>query len=221
MPTEPTMPIETVHLLTVRLRRDGERAVTIRDGPHGTRAIAPVADGGHFTGQRLSGKLITGASGDWATLRPDGSFLIDARLTLMTDDGAPILMTYRGVGGGNACAVPMTSDIPRWVVQTAEKWGLYWGGYGWGGGCASPTQIRSAVLRDTMHFEFRGTPEQALAIASFNRTGVPVVPPTRTCLPIADDAGTITTRCLEPTDRPKAGWRTVIDTDAPAGQSQS
>ena len=48
-----------------------------------------------MTGQSV---LITGASGDWATLRPDGSFLIDARLTLMTDDGAPILMTYRGVG---------------------------------------------------------------------------------------------------------------------------
>ncbi len=103
MPIEPnlsteTVPIETVHLFTLRLRRDGDRAVTIRDGPHGTRAIAPVAEGGLFTGQRLSGKLITGASGDWATLRPDGSFLIDARLTLMTDDGAPILMTYRGVG---------------------------------------------------------------------------------------------------------------------------
>ncbi len=98
MQTEPAVPIETTHLFTLRLRRDGDRAVTIREGPHGTRAIAPVAEGGVFTGQRLSGTLITGASGDWATLRPDGSFLIDARLTLMTDDGAPILMTYRGVG---------------------------------------------------------------------------------------------------------------------------
>ncbi len=32
----------------------------------------------------------------------------------------------------------MTTDIPRWVVQTAEKWGLYWGGYGWNSGCMSP-----------------------------------------------------------------------------------
>lgn len=92
------MAIETEPLCTVRLRRDGDRAQTIRNGPHGTRAIAPVADGGVFEGERLSGAIITGASGDWATIRPDGSFLIDARLTLLTTDEAPILMTYRGVG---------------------------------------------------------------------------------------------------------------------------
>ena len=93
--------------------------MTIRDGPHGTRAIAPVADGGHFTGQRLSGKLITGASGDWATLRPDGSFLIDARLTLMTDDGAPILMTYRGVGAFDPNGDAWMQTAP--LFETGDK----------------------------------------------------------------------------------------------------
>jgi peptidoglycan hydrolase-like protein with peptidoglycan-binding domain len=126
-------------------------------------------------------------------------------------------LTYRGVDGASACATPMQSDIPRWVVEVAEKWGLYWGGYGWGGGCTSPSQQRSSVLRDTMHFEFRGTPAQAAAIVSFNRTGVPVAPPTRTCLSVADDAGVAGTRCVDPADQPRAGWRTVIDTDAPAG----
>jgi hypothetical protein len=92
------MTIETEHLFVLRLRRDGDRAVRIVGGPHGTRAIAPVAEGGVFEGERLAGTIITGASGDWPTLRPDGSFLIDARLTLLTNDGAPILMTYRGVG---------------------------------------------------------------------------------------------------------------------------
>ncbi len=126
-------------------------------------------------------------------------------------------LTYRGVDGRSACATPMQSDIPKWVVEVAEKWGLYWGGYGWGGGCSSPAQQRSSVLRDTMHFEFRGTPEQARAIAAFNLTGVPAGPPTRTCLAIADDAGAVGTRCLEPADQPRAGWRTVVDTEAPPG----
>ena len=126
-------------------------------------------------------------------------------------------LTYRATNGGSACAVPMQSDIPQWVVGAAEKWGLFWGGYGWGGGCTSPQQQRTSVLRDTMHFEFRGTPEQAAAIVAYQRTGVPVAPPTRTCLTVADATGGVGTRCLEPAEQPRAGWRTVISTGAPAG----
>lgn len=126
-------------------------------------------------------------------------------------------LTYRGVDGQSACATPMRSDIPQWVVQTAEKWGLYWGGYGWGGGCPSPTSSRTSVLRDTMHFEFRGTPAQAQAILQYVRTGVPVGEPVRTCLTVADDAGTPGTRCVTAAEQPRAGWRTVVDTDAPTG----
>ncbi len=126
-------------------------------------------------------------------------------------------LTYRGVNGASACATPITSDIPQWVVKAAERWGLYWGGYGWGGGCASPGAQRTSVLRDTMHFEFRGTPAQAAAIATFNRTGVVAGPATLTCLPVVDAAGVESTRCLEPAQQPLAGWRTIIDTDAPAG----
>ena len=78
--------------------------------------------------------------------------------------------------GGSACATPMKTDLPQWVVQTAEKWGLLWGGYGWNGGCATPSANKSSILRDPMHFEFRGTPEQAIAIARFN--GVTIDDPT-------------------------------------------
>lgn len=126
-------------------------------------------------------------------------------------------LTYRGIDGQTACATTMRSDIPRWVVQTAEKWGLYWGGYGWGGGCPTPSSLRSSVLRDTMHFEFRGTPAQANAIVQYQRTGIPVGEPVRTCLSVADDAGTTSTRCVDSAEQPRAGWRTVIDTEAPAG----
>lgn len=96
------MTVQTEPLCTVRLRRDASRAVRLAGGPRGTRAIAPAAEGGRFHGPRLAGTLVTGASGDWATIRDDGSFLIDARLTLLTDDGAAILMEYRGVGALDA-----------------------------------------------------------------------------------------------------------------------
>lgn len=92
------MELTTEPLFTLRLQRDAARAVRIRNGPRGELAIAPAAEGGTFEGERLRGELIAGTSGDWATIRPDGSFLIDARLTLLTNDGVPIFMTYRGVG---------------------------------------------------------------------------------------------------------------------------
>ena len=126
-------------------------------------------------------------------------------------------LTYRGVDGASACATPVKTDIPIWMVQAAQKWGLYWGGYGWGGGCLTSAQSKTSVLRDSMHFEFRGTPTQAKAIAAFNVTGVEPPPPTKTCLDLVDDAGTTTNRCLAKDEVPAKGWKTVIDTKAPAG----
>ncbi|MEX1104904.1 MAG: peptidoglycan-binding protein [Ilumatobacteraceae bacterium] len=88
-------------------------------------------------------------------------------------------LTYYGVNGATACATPLRSDIPMWVVKVAERWGLYWGGYGWNGGCTSPSQPRSSVLRDTMHFEFRGTPALAKTIVARRASGAtgPLVTP--------------------------------------------
>jgi len=78
-------------------------------------------------------------------------------------------LTYTpGQGQRTACEVPMKTSIPQWVVQTAEKWGLLWGGYGWNGGCASPSATKSSILRDPMHFEFRGSVDNAVTIAAFN-----------------------------------------------------
>ncbi|MBK9969748.1 MAG: M15 family metallopeptidase [Acidimicrobiaceae bacterium] len=71
------------------------------------------------------------------------------------------LKTYYGVNGASACQTPMLTDVPQWVVQVAEKWGLYWGGYGWSSGCSSPSQVKSSASRDPMHFEFNGTVAQA------------------------------------------------------------
>jgi hypothetical protein len=53
--------------------------------------------GGRFEGPRFKASVQTPA-GDWITNRADGSFRLDVRLTLKTDDGALILVTYNGIG---------------------------------------------------------------------------------------------------------------------------
>jgi hypothetical protein len=73
----------------------GTRTV-IENGPQGTRTIVQVT-GGRFEGPRLKASVQTPA-GDWITNRADGSYRLDVRLTLKTDDGAVILVTYNGIG---------------------------------------------------------------------------------------------------------------------------
>src|SRR5256885_9289523 len=63
--------------------------------PHGTLSIFPVI-GGSFEGERLRGKVLAGG-GDWVTAKADGTFDLDGRVTLETDDGALIHMTFTGV----------------------------------------------------------------------------------------------------------------------------
>lgn len=122
--------------------------------------------------------------------------------------------TYSGINGATACATPMVTDIPRWVVQTAEKWGLYWGGYGWSSGCTSPAQVKTSASRDPTHFEFRGTYEQAWAVWRANTD------PTL-CVDTVTDAGAAQQRCLRTGELLPAGTRVVVNTGAPAGTSSA
>ena len=73
----------------------GTRTV-VENGPQGTRTIVQI-NGGRFEGPRLKATVQTPA-GDWITNRADGSYKLDVRLTLRTDDGALILVTYNGIG---------------------------------------------------------------------------------------------------------------------------
>jgi hypothetical protein len=82
------------HLFTITAKT--ERGSLIRFTPAGSRVIINVT-GGTFEGPRLSGK-IEPPGGDWVYLREDGSVRLDVRLTLRTEDGAGILMTYAGIG---------------------------------------------------------------------------------------------------------------------------
>jgi hypothetical protein len=79
--------------MTLRLATAATQEVgaTVR----GTLSIFPVT-GGTFEGDRLRGKVLPGG-GDWVTRRPDGTFELDLRVTLETEDGALIHMTFTGV----------------------------------------------------------------------------------------------------------------------------
>ena len=73
----------------------GTRTV-VENGPQGTRTIVQILSG-RFEGPRLKAAVQIPA-GDWITNRADGSYRLDVRLTLKTDDGALILVTYNGIG---------------------------------------------------------------------------------------------------------------------------
>src|SRR5437762_13660492 len=79
--------------------------------PHGTRVTAPIASG-HFEGPRLRGKVLAGG-GDWTLLRGDGVLELDLRLTLETDDGALIHMTFEGIRHDGAPGAPDFRTVPR------------------------------------------------------------------------------------------------------------
>ncbi len=122
------------------------------------------------------------------------------------------IRTYSAVNGQSACLTPMVTDFPHWAIQAAERWGLYWGGYGWNDGCNVAGAERSSVSRDAPHFEFRGTPAQAAAIAAFNLGN----DPSRVCRTVVDDAGNSVESC-NLSGRPDAGQRLPVTLDAPAG----
>lgn len=69
---------------------------TLGKTPAGERRIIPVS-GGAFIGERLQGEILPHAGSDLLLTRTDGSYQQDVRLGLRTDDGALILMTYRGI----------------------------------------------------------------------------------------------------------------------------
>lgn len=89
-------------LFVLKLNVGYARAVHLGGTPGGGRSIFPV-EGGTFEGARLRGTV--GAGADWVTWRADGAMIIDVRLTLATDDGAAIGMTYLGLAHADAATM--------------------------------------------------------------------------------------------------------------------
>jgi len=79
----------------MRLRLTTSPIEEIGATPSGALTIFPVT-GGSFEGDRLRGKVLAGG-GDWVIRRGDEAFELDLRVTLETDDGALIYMTFTGL----------------------------------------------------------------------------------------------------------------------------
>ena len=85
-------------------------------GPHGSRITVPIT-GGSFEGDRLRGKVLL-CGDDWTVKRADGVTELDLRITLETDDGALIHMTFEGIRDEGAPGGPYLRTVPRF--ETAE-----------------------------------------------------------------------------------------------------
>jgi hypothetical protein len=94
-PLEGEASMNTRHLFTVKLTTAPVQVIGA--APLGTRSVFPIT-GGEFEGPQLRGKVLGG--GDWALLRSDGVLELDLRITLQTDDGALIYMTFTGLRHG-------------------------------------------------------------------------------------------------------------------------
>jgi hypothetical protein len=86
-------------------------------GPHGMRVTYPIT-GGSFEGERLRGKVLPGGA-DWTIKRPDGVVELDLHITLQTDDGALVHMTFEGIRDDGAQGAPYFRTLPRF--ETAEQ----------------------------------------------------------------------------------------------------
>ncbi|WP_243048788.1 DUF3237 domain-containing protein [Dyella sp. RRB7] len=99
-----TRPLFVMHL-------DVKPIVTLGATPGLFRRLG-IVPSGEFAGERLSGKVLDGGS-DWQAVRNDGSVALDVRLTLQTDDGTPVFMSYRGLRHGEP-------DVIRRLEQGEE-----------------------------------------------------------------------------------------------------
>lgn len=123
--------IRTAHLFTLSLAV-GEVQPLGRT-PFGERRVALV-DGGRFDGARLKGTVLKGGT-DWIIGRPDGVLQLDVRLTLKTEDGEIVAMTYRGHRHGPASVIERLNRGERvdpaeyyfrtapWFETASEKYG--------------------------------------------------------------------------------------------------
>jgi hypothetical protein len=86
--------LKSRHLFTITMKLPP--TLELGDTPAGNRRVFTVSEG-QFVGERIRGEVLPQASSDLLLVRSDGSYQQEVRLILRTNDGALILMTYRGV----------------------------------------------------------------------------------------------------------------------------
>lgn len=88
-----TTQVNTEYLMTVHIP-------TERVAIDSATTIVNILPGGSVKGPKISGKIVS-PGGDWVRVMPSGALRLDVRLTIETDDGALIYMTYGGVVVGS------------------------------------------------------------------------------------------------------------------------
>jgi hypothetical protein len=86
--------LKSRHLFTITIEL--QPTIELGDTPAGHRRIFAVS-GGQFAGDKIRGVIMPVIGSDLLLVRADGSAQQDVRMLLRTDDGALVLMTYRGV----------------------------------------------------------------------------------------------------------------------------
>lgn len=93
--------------------RTNDVARPVVAGPLGTKVVATVS-GGTLVGPKINASAAEGvAAGDWLTILPGGAFSLDVRVSMKTDDGADIYITYTGFGSRNDDGTATLRTAPR------------------------------------------------------------------------------------------------------------
>ena len=103
-------------LMTLRLNTAPTQ--DIGASPSGTRVTFPIT-GGSVEGDRLRGKVLSGGD-DWTIKRSDGVMELDLRITLETDDGALVYMTFAGLRDDGAPGAPYFRTLPRFETAAPK-----------------------------------------------------------------------------------------------------
>ena len=85
----------TIELIPLGTADVGISPIMMPGGPLGTRVTVEITSV-DYRGERLRAKLKGAAAADWAVVSPAGIGFMDVRLTLETDDGALIYVSYNG-----------------------------------------------------------------------------------------------------------------------------
>jgi hypothetical protein len=94
----PLTQIATEYLMTLHAPLDPPQ------GAGGDLQIYNVRPGGWVRGPAIRGEVIA-PSGDWLRVMPDGARKLDVRLSIRTDDGAFVFVSYAGRARAPAYAV--------------------------------------------------------------------------------------------------------------------
>ncbi len=106
-----SLPAEFIGTLSARTN-DVDRPI-VAGGPFGTKVVATVS-AATLTGPKISAAAVDDvAAGDWLTMLAGGSFALDVRCSLRTDDGADVFVSYTGFGTRNEDGTASIRTAPR------------------------------------------------------------------------------------------------------------